>query len=203
MKLIVGLGNPGEGYVQTRHNVGFWVVERLATKSWKEDKELRAVTSGPYESQIARTRDERRKTKDEYLLAKPTISMNLSGKAVKRLLKRFKLEPRERSGLSDLWVIHDDADLALGVIRIQESGKRSTHNGIQSVVEAVEGQPFVRFRLGIGSPPTSIDWEDYVLTPFSLEEVKTVNEGVRRMTEAVETALTEGIVMAMNRYNRK
>ena len=194
MKLVVGLGNPGVKYLKTRHNIGFWVVERLATKPWREDKKLRAAISGPYESRIS-------KTKDVYILAKPTTLMNRSGDAVKRLWNRFKSRPSASPDLANLWVVHDDADLALGVIRIQESGKRSSHNGVQSIVEALDGEPFVRFRFGIGRPPVRRDWEDYVLTPFSPEQTETVNKGVEQMAKAVKTALAEGIVMAMNRYN--
>jgi PTH1 family peptidyl-tRNA hydrolase len=195
VKLIVGLGNPGKKYVSTRHNVGFWVVERLAVKLWREEKKLRAAISGPYESRGVIAKDQRLETKDRYLLAKPATFMNRSGEAVAELMKEFAVAAR------DVWLIHDDADLALGAIRIQESGKRSTHNGVQSTVEMLGGQVFARFRLGIGLPPPGIDWEDYVLNPFPPEQTGIVNKGVERATEAVETALAEGIVAAMNRYN--
>lgn len=195
MILLVGLGNPGEPYQETKHNIGFWVVEKLATQSWREDRGSGVLISGPYLTKTPRFQIPN--SRFEYVLAKPQVYMNQSGGAVKKLISKFKIKSK------DLWVIHDDADLSLGKIKIQISGKRSTHNGVQSITGVLAGKSFVRFRFGIGRPALGMAWEDYVLSRFGEEEKTRLGEGMVRMVEAINLALDQGIVAAMNKYNQE
>jgi PTH1 family peptidyl-tRNA hydrolase len=196
MKLIVGLGNPGAEYEVTRHNIGFMVVEKLAreltleTVVWQEDKKHRAL--------VARAAD--------ILLVKPLTFMNKSGDAVSALLSFYKLD------VSDLWIIHDDIDLPPGKIRIRENGASGGHNGVDSIIKAVGSDAFVRFRLGVGRgnehEQTEFDTHtkhrsviSFVLSRFHEGEAGTMKHLIKRGSEAVRTALTEGVDKAMNQFN--
>lgn len=185
MRLVVGLGNPGKKYERTRHNVGYWVVEELASNSWRRTDRLGVLVSGPY-----------RADRGEYLLVKPTTFMNNCGEAVFSLLDHYHLDERA------LWVVYDDTDLPLGKVKIQELGKRSTHNGVQSIVDNLKAGEFARFRLGIGRPDGGVSREKYVLGKFRAEEEEGVRIGVELMIRALRLALNDGMVAAMNRYNR-
>ena len=198
MKIIVGLGNPGRGYGNNRHNVGFKCVDRLA--------------------QLADIRLSQRRAKSQMgtgtingkqvILAKPKTYMNLSGQAVQSLFAKFK--PK----LSDLIVIYDDLDLALGTIRIREQGSAGGHNGIKSIINLMGSQEFVRIRVGIA--PVTKDEEgnlvivnqntktpDYVLSNFMAKEKDVIKEAYNRVAEAVKCILSDGIAVAMNNYNNK
>jgi PTH1 family peptidyl-tRNA hydrolase len=193
VKLIVGLGNPGKKYEKTRHNVGFRVVERLAAGNsgkWEEKKRYRALMSGPYFSHHLGGN-----TQGRYLLIKPTTFMNRSGEAVGKLVREFKVKPE------NLWVVYDDVDLALGKVRIRRSSKKSTHQGIASILKVLDNEEFVRFRLGVDRPPPGLRWEDYVLGEFRRDELETIERGIEKMAQAIGVALTEGITAAMNRYH--
>lgn len=196
MKLIVGLGNPGGQYESTRHNIGFMVVDKLAREltttavTWKEDSERKAL--------VARAGD--------VILAKPLTYMNNSGLAVGALIRYYKLSPE------DLWVVHDDIDLPLGKIRIREHGGTGGHHGIETIVAALKTDKFVRFRLGIGrGKEQSAATRDknlhhrsviqFVLSRFTRHEAGNLKHLVKHGTEAVRTALLEGIDKAANRFN--
>jgi peptidyl-tRNA hydrolase, PTH1 family len=180
---VIGLGNPGEEYAATRHNVGFCVVEALARqfklRSWKR----RGATL------IARRSGAR-----PVLLVKPQTFMNLSGEAVVETCRRERLTPAQ------CLVVVDDVDLPLGDLRLRERGGPGTHNGLRSVVESV-GEDFPRLRVGIGGVATWDDLADYVLSEFDADERTIVTQLIARSVECVETALFEGLARAASRYN--
>lgn len=182
MKLIVGLGNPGSEYQDTRHNVGFMVIEKLAKELsreqifWKEEEKFKAL--------IVKIGD--------VILVKPITFMNSSGIAVGAIMRFYKLAP------SDIWVIHDDMDLPLGKIRIREKGSSGGHHGVESILEQLKTDLFLRFRLGIGHGKQSIS---FVLSRFTRGEAGTLKHLIKNGTEAVRIALTEGTDKAMSRFN--
>lgn len=184
MKIVVGLGNPGKKYAETRHNLGFMVVEELA-KRFRIDRE-----ESKYDAIIGHINMDTEKV----LLVKPLTYMNLSGKSVQSLVHFYKLE------LKDLIVIYDDMDLDLGRLRIRESGSHGGHKGMLSIIQTLSSQNFPRIRLGIGRPQDdTIDW---VLGKFSQEEKPLVEEMVLKAADAVECWVKYGIQKAMNEYNR-
>ena len=187
MKLIVGLGNPGRDYRWTRHNVGFLLVERLAEKNGI-DLAKRGLKSIYGRGKIG---------KKDVILAKPQTFMNLSGEAVQRLLRFFKIPPE------DLIVLHDDLDLPFGKIRIRLQGGAGGHKGIKSIIESLGVDVFVRFKVGIGRPgKAGQDPADFVLEPLSGGEREELKEMVNRNAEAVEILLLEGPQEAMNRFHK-
>jgi PTH1 family peptidyl-tRNA hydrolase len=181
VKLIVGLGNPGIEYQFTPHNLGFLTIDRIATDRNVEvrNRQCRALTG--------RTRIEG----EEVLLAKPETFMNLSGMSVQGLLAEYELRPE-----SDLIVIYDELDLPLGTIRIRKRGSSAGHNGMKSIIGALNTQEFVRIRLGIAP-------EKRILKPFTKRQLKVVDGVLDTAAEAVKVILTEGPDAAMNRFNRK
>lgn len=184
MKLIVGLGNPGDQYKDTRHNIGFMVIDKLArelgrdTLAWEQNKSLNAS--------VAKV--------GEVLLVKPMTFMNNSGIAVKKVLEYFKIKPE------DMWVIHDDIDLPIGKIRIRLGGASAGHNGMESVMKLVGTDKFVRFRLGIGRGKEG-SVIHFVLSRFTQSEAGSLKHLVKHGVDAVRIALTDGIDKAMNRFN--
>ena len=181
MKLIVGLGNPGIEYQFTPHNLGFLTVDRIANDRGLDvrNHQCRALTA---RAQIGN---------EQVLLAKPDTFMNLSGISVKELLNEYELRPD-----SDLIVIYDELDLPLGTIRIRQRGSSAGHNGMKSIIGALETQEFLRIRLGIAP-------EKRILKPFTKRQLKVVDEVLDLAAEAVRVILTEGPGAAMNRFNRK
>ena len=185
VKLIVGLGNPGPRYANNRHNVGFQCLDRLAqahglTFQRRENKALLA------RGQIAGV---------EVILAKPQTYVNLSGQAVERLARSYRVP------LEDILVIYDDMDLPLGRIRLRPGGGAGGHKGVRSIIEHLGSRDFPRLRVGIGRPPGRMDPVDYVLGDFTPEERLVIEKAYERAIAAVECWLREGIVEAMNRYN--
>lgn len=181
MKLIVGLGNPGIEYQFTPHNLGFLTIDRIASDRGVEvrNRQCRALTG--------RTRI----GNEEVLLAKPETFMNLSGLSVEELLAEYQLRPE-----SDLIVIYDELDLPMGTLRIRKRGSSAGHNGMKSIIGALDTQEFLRIRLGIAP-------EKRILKPFTKRQLKTVDGILDIAAEAVEVILTEGPEAAMNRFNRK
>jgi len=185
VKLIVGLGNPGHGYENTRHNVGFRVIDALA-------EEARVVSwAGKCLSLVccARVADQ------EALLAKPLTFMNLSGRAVRLLLSEYGLTP------ADLVLALDDFSLPLGKIRIRERGSAGGHNGLESVMRALETEEFVRVRLGIGEEKMPEDKTDFVLSEFAAASEPEVKEMISKARDAVKTVLGQGLSRAMSIFN--
>ncbi|MDI6736343.1 MAG: aminoacyl-tRNA hydrolase [bacterium] len=185
MKLIVGLGNPGLVYADTRHNVGFKVINKVAKLTGIELKERR------YQSRMGQGKI----SEHEVILANPMTYMNLSGKAVELLVRNFKVPPL------DLLVVYDDVSLELGKIRIRKKGSAGGHNGIKSIIEKLACEEFPRIRIGIGTPLPEVSFRDYVLSPFSDEENEVIERGIEKAAQAVICAIEEGIDVAMNKYN--
>ena len=184
-RLVVGLGNPGERYADTRHNVGFRALDLLAGNApWQDAR-------GRLASQLAAAPDTLACT----LLAKPTTYMNASGEAVTRLLEALQVPPAQ------LLVVYDDMDLPLGTLRLRERGSAGTHNGMRSIVRDTGTQDFARLRIGIGQAGGR-GARDYVLGGFAADEQPLVQDALARAAEAVRTWVQDGASVAMNRYNR-
>lgn len=183
MKIVVGLGNPGRKYANTRHNMGYMVLEELASRYSIEKEESR------FDAIIGHIRI----GSEKVLLVKPLTYMNLSGKAVRPLVAYYKLE------LKDLIVIYDDMDLDPGIIRLRAMGGSGGHKGMKSIIEQLGSQEFPRLRIGIGRPEEdTIDW---VLGHFGSAEKALAEEAGRQAADAVEYWIEEGIEKAMNKYN--
>jgi peptidyl-tRNA hydrolase, PTH1 family len=186
-RVVVGLGNPGDGYAATRHNVGFQVASRLAKRA-RADFGTKAADSRIAEGSIDGVR---------VAIARPQTFMNDSGRAVGKLLDRYRVEP------AALLVVFDEIDLPLGKIRLRERGGPGTHNGMRSIVSAI-GEDFPRLRVGVAPADATALIEDlveYVLTPFSADERAAAEAAVTRAAEAAEVALREGMPRAMERFN--
>lgn len=184
MKVIVGLGNPGRDYKNTRHNVGFMVLEELASRFTVEKQESR------FDAIIGHVRIGTEKV----LLVKPLTYMNLSGKAVQPLMHWYKVE------LKELMVVSDDMDLPMGSLRIRANGGAGGHNGIASIIERLASKEFARTRIGIGRPQVGepVGW---VLGKFSGDEKDQVQSVVKNAADALERWIKMGIAEAMNAYN--
>ncbi|MCB9433376.1 MAG: aminoacyl-tRNA hydrolase [Ardenticatenaceae bacterium] len=184
--LIVGLGNTGRNYAGNRHNIGFMAVDRLAAKygllsNRVQNKAL--VANG-------------RLANHPVILAKPQTMMNGSGDAVGPLAKFYKVPP------ANVLVIYDEIDIDFGMVRIREKGSSGGHNGMRSVIQHL-GQEFPRIRLGVGRPNGKMPVHAYVLQDFAKDDLPLVDEMLETAVAAVETFLSEGINMAMNKYNTK
>ena len=185
--LVVGLGNPGEAYRDTRHNAGFKVVEELSRRF--------AI---PLDRNKFQTRFGRGHIEGiEVVLVKPLAFMNNSGPPVRRLADFFKISN------SWLLVIHDDVDLSFGRIKIKEKGGHGGHNGLKSLMSVFGSGDFARLRIGIGRPAQKADVTGHVLGQYSLEESDLLDRIVARARDAAVTVLTKGPKEAMNRFNDK
>ena len=186
MKFVVGLGNPGDKYRGTRHNLGFLVVDRLAEQNnIALDRELCDALVG-----AGFTNGEK------VIVAKPQTFMNRSGAAVEGLLHEFG------GTATDLVIVYDDLDLPFGRIRIRPHGSAGGHRGIVSIMENLVDAPFSRVRVGIGRPPEGKDAVDYVLEPFSGDEMSHLSVVIDRAAAAVECLLLDGAERAMEVFNR-
>jgi PTH1 family peptidyl-tRNA hydrolase len=187
MRLVVGLGNPGERYRRTRHNIGFMVIDALGARA--------GVRRGRTEAEAwvaeADVADER------VLLVKPQTFMNRSGQAVEPLLRRYGAGP------VDLLVVLDDVALELNQLRIRERGSHGGHNGLRSLIESLGSEEFPRVRVGVRRGESPADLADYVLSGFAVDEVLIVQEMVGRACDAVGCFVREGAQTAMNRFNRR
>ena len=184
--IIVGLGNPGPRYADTRHNIGWRVLDLLAGQIDIPVNERRpkAVLGAGYF------------TNRRVVLAKPRTFMNNSGEAVEYLLARFG------GGPSNLLIIYDEMALLPGRIRLRAAGSDAGHNGIRSIIQAVGGTSFPRLRVGVGAPPPGVAARDYVLGKFADEEAEAIAGAVERAAAAVRCVLEESIDAAMNRFNQ-
>jgi PTH1 family peptidyl-tRNA hydrolase len=188
VKLIVGLGNPGVEYQFTPHNLGFLVVDRIASEHGVEirNRQCRALTA-------------RIQVGDEpVLLAKPETYMNLSGMSVRELVEEHDAKPE-----ADLIVIQDELDFPLGTLRIHTRRSSAGHNGIESIIGALGTQDFLRIRMGVAPERNVEDGERYLLAPFRKADLAVVDGMLDTASEAVTVILTEGPAAAMNRFNRK
>lgn len=188
MKLIVGLGNPGIEYQFTPHNLGFLAIDRIANECGVEvrNRQCRALTAratiGP----------------QTVLLAKPETFMNLSGLSVRELVEKNEIRPE-----ADLIVIQDELDFPLGTLRIHRKRSSAGHNGIESIVDALDTQDFLRLRIGVAPERRISDGASYLLSPMRKGELEVVDRVLDSAADAVKVILTEGEAAAMNRFNRK
>ncbi len=184
MWVVVGLGNPGERYAETRHNVGFMVVETVARR-W-------AIPWAPPRrgTRLARGRVQGRAV----VLVEPWEFMNCSGTSLARLSREIEMRSEA------LLVIHDDLDLVLGRVAVKHGGGAGGHRGLESVIDWA-GPEFARIRIGIGRPPGDRDPAEYVLEPFAPEEWEIVRAAIERAADAVEAVVTEGVERARNKFN--
>lgn len=197
MKLIIGLGNPVEQYTNTRHNLGFEVVDKLvgrlqeAELNWENNSKMKSlIYKLPTENLLL-------------ILAKPQTYMNRSGLAVVLLASYYKIAPE------DIIIIHDELDLPLGQIKIRLGGAGAGHHGVESVINSLNSDKFVRVRLGIGNQQTklgehkkvSFSAEHFVLEPFMSREKSKVKSMIKRAVEAIEILIKEGLEKAQNQYN--
>ncbi len=183
--LIVGLGNPGEEYARTRHNVGFMVVDLLAQQlglSLQRNSHEALWTSAPFGD-------------DTIVFAKPTTFMNESGRTVKSLLADLDVEA------SDMIVVHDDIDLPLGEVRVRRYGSSGGHRGIESIVEKIGTEDFVRTKVGVSRPPGRQDPAEYVLRDFGKQEESEAEFAIATAAQAVMSVLERGVQAAMSEYN--
>ncbi len=181
MKLIVGLGNPGKEYAQTRHNVGFWVLEDLA-------KEHGACG---YKKKFESLLGEIEIANEEVMLCFPQTYMNLSGNAVASIISYFKIPP------NDICVVHDELDLPLGKIKVVREGGAAGHRGVASIQKGIGTKTFCRFRLGIGKPASPKQTADFVLSTFSLEEKILLSPMLEKAREGLEVWLKQGVEAAI------
>ncbi len=185
MKIIAGLGNPGERFAGTRHNVGFSTIVELGDKydiRFTEKKHKAVFGKGIIEG-------------EKVILAMPQTFMNSSGESVRELADYYKCGPE------DIIIIYDDIDLPVGKIRIREKGSAGGHNGMKNIISHLGVQDFVRVRVGIGKKPDNMDLADYVLSRFSKEELPEIRNGCKMACDAVGVILKDGATTAMNLYN--
>jgi len=186
VKLIIGLGNPGLRYKNTRHNIGFLAVDNFAkangikiTKRESESLFAKSVVDG-----------------EEILLLKPQTFMNNSGNAVKAFVNKFGI------GLDDILVVCDDVNLTLGIVRFRPKGSAGGHKGLRSVIEKLNTETFNRLRVGVGYERNGT-LKDYVLSGFSFNEKKSVADVVNKATDAIMVWINHGGETTMNRFNEK
>ena len=183
--IVVGLGNPGGKYAKTRHNAGFWCVDRLAKEhSATLERRNRLALIGDCDIEGQRV-----------VFAKPRTFVNRSGEAVSYLLARYKVPPQ------NLLIIYDDIALPTGKIRLRIKGSAGGHNGIKSIIEALGTQDFPRLRIGVGGTPDGGNQIEHVLGALSSEEQEAVDDAVERTVKLVSSLLTDGINTTMNRFN--
>ena len=185
MYVIVGLGNPGRRYENTKHNVGFIALDLLAEKHSIKIKKLKhkaLIGEGKIGS-------------EKVILVKPQTYMNLSGESVRSIFRYYSLEPEK------LIVIYDDIDIPLGTIRIREKGGPGTHNGMRSIINLLLDDSFPRIRIGIGSERGEVPLASFVTSGFNKENVETIENSILRAVDAVDSIITDGVVLAMTNYN--
>lgn len=188
MYIIAGLGNPDRQYWNTRHNIGFDVIDLIADQNnitIGERKHKALIGKGFVGGQ-------------KVVLIKPQTYMNLSGESVREVIDFYKIDER-----SELIVISDDISLEVGQIRIRKKGSAGGHNGLKNIILHLGHDEFQRIKMGVGQKPEGYDLADYVLGHFSKEEREIMDESAKYAAEAVTVMMTEGADAAMNRYNRK
>lgn len=188
MYIIVGLGNPGRDYMNTRHNIGFDVIEALAEQEnigVLEKKHKAVIGKGYIGGQ-------------KVILAKPQTYMNLSGESVRELIDYYKIDEKE-----ELIVISDDISLEPGQLRLRKKGSAGGHNGLKNIIAHLGHDEFMRVKMGVGEKPKGYDLADYVLGHFTQDERKLMDDAAKEAADAVRMILSDDIEAAMNRYNKK
>ena len=190
MKIVVGLGNPGLKYEFNRHNIGFRIVDSLARNIEIEFKKVKS-----YYSLISRGMINNHKV----MLVKPQTFMNLSGRAVSKVVSYYKIP------LRDLLIVYDDLNLELGQVRIRKKGSTGGHKGIESIMQYLDSEEIPRLRIGIGNSSVDFNFNyvPYVLSNFNNEERDKIGEVIQLSTDAIKTVIEDGFEKAMRKYNRK
>lgn len=188
MYIIVGLGNPGKEYQNTRHNIGFDVIDRLAEEEHISvlEKKHKAIIGKGVVAGV------------KCILAKPVTYMNLSGESVRELIDYYKVDEE-----TELIVVSDDISLDVGSIRVRKKGSAGGHNGLKSIIGHLGHDTFMRVKMGVGEKPKGWDLADYVLGHFSAPEREVMDEACGRATEAIRTMVSGDPDGAMNRFNVK
>ena len=187
---MVGLGNPGLKYEFTRHNIGFRVVDSLA-----QDIEIEFKKVKSYYSLISRGMINNHKV----MLVKPQTFMNLSGRAVSKVVSYYKIP------LQDLLIVYDDLNLELGQIKIRKKGSTGGHKGMESIMQYLHSEEIPRLRIGIGNPSINFNFDcvSYVLSNFNVDEEDKIKEAIKLSAEAIKTIIEDGFEKTMRKYNRK
>ncbi|KXZ40603.1 peptidyl-tRNA hydrolase, PTH1 family [Alkalithermobacter thermoalcaliphilus JW-YL-7 = DSM 7308] len=185
MFVVVGLGNPGKEYEDTRHNVGFKVIDILAENNNIDIKKIK------HKAMIGEGKIGDKKV----LLVKPLTYMNLSGESVLDIYKYYKIDKDK------IIIIYDDIDLDVGKIRIRKKGGPGTHNGMRSIIKCLNFEDFPRIRIGVGKPLKGQDLAYFVLSKFYKDEIPSLNEALNKSALAIETIIKENIDIAMNKFN--
>lgn len=188
MYIIAGLGNPSKEYKNTRHNIGFDVIDVIA------DKNKIDVSTIKHKALIGKGMI----GSEKVILVKPQTYMNLSGESLIDVCQYYKIDVE-----SELIVIYDDIALDVGAIRVRKNGSAGGHNGMKSIIQHLSTENFMRIRMGVGEKPKGYDLADYVLGHFTGQERELMDKGAIDAFNAVEIILSEGIDKAMNMYNRK
>lgn len=187
MYLIVGLGNPGRKYENTRHNAGFEAVDLLAKKLGTNIEKVKF--KGIYQ--------EVRYKNEKIFLLKPETYMNASGDSIIELMNYYSIP------IENLIVLVDDIDIKFGTVRIKKNGSAGTHNGLKSIIKNLNSKEFIRVKIAVGKKPEYMDLADYVLSKFSNEQRKTFDKELELATEAIFDILDKGVDFAMNKINPK
>lgn len=188
MYIIAGLGNPGKKYENTRHNIGYQVVDELAGKHGISILELKfkgIIGKGMIGG-------------EKVILVKPLTYMNLSGECIREAVSYFKIDET-----AELIIIADDVSLDVGQIRIRKKGSAGGHNGLKNIIAQLGHEEFMRIKMGVGEKPSGYDLADYVLGHFTGEDEKILSESRKNAVLAIETIIDAGIEKAMNLYNTK
>ncbi len=185
MYLIVGLGNPEEEYSNTRHNMGFNTINKLAKQYNIE------INKSKFKSLYGNGIIE----KERVILLKPQTYMNLSGTAIKEVMDFYKINKEE------LIIIYDDIDIEPGIIKIRKKGGPGTHNGMKSVVNEIKTQDFTRVRVGIGMPSNKSDLINYVIGKISKDDIEKLEDGTTKAKDALIEIIKNGVDTAMNKFN--
>lgn len=186
MYIIAGLGNPEEKYRATRHNIGFDILDALASRH--------DITIGSRESLAMVGKGYI--CGHKVILAEPMTYMNKSGDSIVKLVNYYKADTK-----SELIVVYDDIALPVGKIRLRPDGSAGGHNGIKSIIASLGTQDFMRLRMGVGDKPKDMDLVDHVLGHFSKEDRELMNTSIDRACDAIESVITNGIALSMNSYN--
>lgn len=188
MYVIAGLGNPGRDYVNTRHNIGFDVIDVIA------EKEHISVTEKKHKALIGKGIIAGQKV----ILVKPQTFMNLSGESIRSILDYYKVDETQ-----ELLVISDDISLSVGQIRIRKKGSAGGHNGLKNIIAHLGHDTFQRIKMGVGEKPSGYDLIDYVLGHFDKKDRELMDQAAEKAADAIRVILSEGTDAAMNLYNRK
>lgn len=184
MYVIAGLGNPGRQYEKTRHNMGFLVADEFAAAHGIDVRRIK------HKALVG----EGRVGGEKVLVVKPQTYMNLSGESLREVMAYYDVP------MENLIVIYDDMDLETGALRIRKKGSSGSHNGMKSVIYQLQDDAFPRIRIGIGTPPAE-DWKDYVTGQVTEKEAPVLAKAVKEAAAALECIITDGIDIAMNRFN--